>query len=197
MTADNFHHIRIEVAIRRKAVRHALAVRRSCYAAERHLSALPITDGNDHLATHIVAYAHDEPIASARIRWFRDFAKVERSCVERAHRNFRLLRHFSAFIEDHVARKGYDRLLTDAEPTYATMWRRLLGFVQVESKESMTYKGCAEPFVELVKSLAPHPNRLSLEDSTAVLCRIEGRWDAPSRFERMAATPDPSRKTAF
>jgi hypothetical protein len=64
-------------------------------------------DGNDIQATHVVAYARDEPVGALRIRWFKDFAKLERSAFRRSHRNPRCLRLAAQFVFGHIARKGY------------------------------------------------------------------------------------------
>ncbi len=141
-------------------------------------------DGNDYQATHIIAYAADEPIGAARLRWFRDFAKMERTCFRKEHRGPHILQLCSHFIFDHVARKGYERLITHAKPKYARLWRRVLGFVPAEGKEPMYFDGDDEPYLELVKYLDPHPRLISDQESVAVLFRVEGQWDNPSRFER-------------
>jgi hypothetical protein len=151
---------------------------------EQGVAATQTFDGNDYQATHFVGYAHDDPIASARVRWFRDFAKMERTCVRIGHRDPRLLKRFSQFVFNHVARKGHDQLMTHAKPAYARMWRRILGFVQVEDKEPMFFEGDSEPYIELVKVLQPHPRLISPRESIAVLFRVEGHWDTPSKFER-------------
>lgn len=179
-----YNHIRVEIVTRYDQLLHAFAVRGICFMEEHGVPALQNYDGNDLQATHVVAYAHDEPIASARLRWFRDFAKMERSCVRKSHRDPRILKHFSQFIYDHVARKGYERLITHAKPAYARMWRRTLGFLPVEGKAPMSFDGDDEPYMELVKFLDPHPKMISERESIATLFRVEGHWDTPSKFER-------------
>lgn len=182
----NYNHVRVEIVTQYEQLLHAFAVRSICFMEEHGVPALQTYDGNDYQATHVVAYAHDEPIATARLRWFHDFAKMERSCVRKEYRSPGILKYFSQFIYDHVARKGYDRLITHAKPKYARMWRTVLGFVQVE-KEPMYFDGDNEPYLELVKILEPHQRPISERESVAVLFRVEGQWDTPSRFEPRSA----------
>lgn len=183
---SNYNHVRVEIVTRYEQLLHAFAVRSICFMEEHGVPALQTYDGNDYQATHVIAYAHDEPIATARLRWFRDFAKMERTCFRKEHRGPRILQYCSQYIFDHVARKGYDRLITHAKPKYARMWRGVLGFVEVE-KEPLYFEGDNEPYLELVKVLDPHPRPISEQASVAVLFRVEGQWDAPSSFEVRSA----------
>jgi hypothetical protein len=108
---------------------------------------------------------------------------MERTCFRKEHRGPRVLQYCSQFIFGHVAQKGYDRLITHAKPKYARMWRGVLGFVPVEGKEPMYFDGETEPYLELVKFLDPHPQPITEQASIAVLFRVEGQWNMPSRFE--------------
>jgi hypothetical protein len=183
---EGFNHIRVEVVTKYDQLLHALAVRAICFMEEHGVPATQNFDGNDYQATHFVAYANDEPIASARLRWFGDFAKMERSCIRKAYRDPRILKHFAQYIYEHVARKGYSKIITHAKPAYAVMWRRALGFAVVEDKAPMSFDGDREPYLELVKHLEPHPRRISSSEDIAVLFRVEGQWDTPSQFEHVS-----------
>ena len=82
---------------------------------------------------------------------------------------------------DHVARKGYDKVITHAQPKYARLWRIILGFRNAEGKKPVYFEGHEEPYIELVKDLTPPPNAISESTDATVLFRTEGFWDAPSR----------------
>src|SRR4051794_24719610 len=47
-------------------------------------------DGNDFSATHLIGYVGNEPAACLRVRYFADFAKIERLAVRREFRTTRL-----------------------------------------------------------------------------------------------------------
>ena len=175
--------IRVEIVKNEEQLRHAYAVRAICFMEENGVLAKQAFDGNDLQATHFVAYADDEPIGSLRIRWFRDFAKMERSAFRKAWRHPRNIKQVADVVFAHIARKGYTRLLTHAQPVYARLWRTALGFRIVEGKPPVYFAGHDEPYVELVKTLAPPANAITPDTDPSVLFRVEGEWDAASKFE--------------
>jgi hypothetical protein len=161
---------------------HALAVRAICFLEQGNTTYQQAIDGNDYQATHIVAYAGSEPIGATRIRWFRDFAKIERTAFRPDYRSVRILKLCSDFIFSHVARKGYDRLITHAEPNYARVWEMVLGFERIESRPEVRFEN-HEPMVELVKRLAPVVDVVTASSDPTVLFRIEGHWEKPHACE--------------
>lgn len=180
LRSDN--DIRMEVVSSAEQFMHAIAVRAICFMEDTGLSADQAIDGNDYQATHILAYAKQEPIGATRIRWFRDFAKIERTAFRPAYRSARILKQCSYFIFDHVARKGYQLLVTHAEPKYARVWEMVLGFERVEGRPPVVTEG-HDPYVEMIKRLSPPPDAITLESDPKVLFRIEGHWDKPGAFE--------------
>jgi hypothetical protein len=94
-----------------------------------------------------------------------------------------VLRTVADFSFDHVARKGYDKVITHAQPKYARLWRMVLGFRNAEGKKPVYFEGHDEPYIELVKELTPPPNAISERTDASILFRTEGYWDAPSEFE--------------
>jgi hypothetical protein len=186
ITPDH-NQIRCEVVTTYEQLLHAYAIRSICFIEEHGDSARQQFDGNDYQATHMVAYAGDEPVGTLRVRWFKDFAKIERSSFRQAYRDIRVLKIVSDFAFDHVARKGYDKVITHAQPKYARLWKMVLGFRNVEGKKPVYFEGHGEPYIELVKELTPPPNAISERTDGNVLFRTEGYWDAPSVFETVAA----------
>ena len=57
-----------------------------------------IFDGNDYQATHVIVYSGDEPIGTLRIRWFKDFAKFERTAFRKAYRNIHVLKRLRILV---------------------------------------------------------------------------------------------------
>ena len=161
---------------------HALAIRSICAFEESGLTVAQAFDGNDFQATHIVAYSDDEPIGATRLRWFKDFAKIERTGFRRAYRSARILKQCSEFIFNHVAQKGYAYLLTHAEPKYALVWKRVLGFREVAGRP-VVQTGDHEPYLELVKELSVPSDAISLQSEPKLFFRTEGFWHVPSAFE--------------
>jgi hypothetical protein len=133
--SDN--EIDIQVVTTAEQFMHAIAVRAICFMEETGLSVSQTIDGNDYQATHFVIYAKREPIGATRLRWFRDFAKIERTGFRPAYRNIRILKRTGDVIFRHVAMKGYQLLVTHAEPKYASLWERMLGFERVAGRPTV------------------------------------------------------------
>jgi hypothetical protein len=185
--SDNAIHksnnaIRVSVVTNSEQLLHAQAVRSICFMEETGLPARRAFDGNDFQATHIIIYYGEEPIGSSRIRWFNGFAKIERTGFRKDYRNVRVLKQTADFIFDHVARKGYSRLVTLAQPKYAAVWIRVLGFVKLNDRPPIL-SGDGEPFLELVKDLSVPTDAISIDTDPGVLLRVEGSWHVPSPFE--------------
>lgn len=181
---DRHHNaIRVKIVTTHEELLHAYAIRAICFMEEHGVPARQTYDGNDCQATHIIVYDGEEPIGTARLRWFKDFAKVERTSFRQAWRNPRTIKLCADFMFDHIARKGYERVITHAKPMYARLWRQLLGFKLAPGKAPLQFKGHDEPYLELVKELAPPPDAITIETDVAILFRTEGSWDVPSEFE--------------
>jgi len=175
--------IRVIVVTTPEQFMHAMAVRSICFMADENAYSFEqAIDGNDYQATQILVYKGNEPIGSARVRWFRDFAKIERTAFRPGHRNTRNITYAARFIFEHVAKKGYEQVMTHAEPKFAVVWERILGFKRVEDKPEFTVEG-HEPFVELIKTLTPADDAISVRSDARVLFRIEGEWDRSSILE--------------
>lgn len=174
--------LRLELVDTFEKYQHALAIRAICFMEAAGLDVELALDTNDFHATHIVAYVGVEPIGALRIRWFKDFAKIERTAFRQAYRHPRYIRKMAKFAFDFIARKGFDRVITHAKPRYAKLWTTLLAF-QDTGKPPATYKGHEEPYIELILHLTPPDNAITLDASANVLFRPEGKWDSPSVLE--------------
>jgi len=181
--ASGDNQIRAEIVTTYQQLLHAYAVRSICFMEEHGVAAQHEFDGNDYQATHVIVYSGDEPIGTLRIRWFKNFAKFERTAFRKAHRNTRVLKAAADFAFDHVARKGFDRVITHSQPKYARLWRIILGFRNAEGKKPVYFEGHNEPYIELIKELTPPPDAISENTDSVVLFRTEGFWDAPSKYE--------------
>lgn len=175
--------LRVEIVKTMEQLQHAYTIRAICFMEENGVAAGQSFDGNDLQATHIIAYMGEEPIGALRIRWFSDFAALERTAFRKAYRSPRILKAAAPFIFGHIARKGYTRVVTHAAPLYARLWCSLLGFKRVPGKEPVFFAGHGEPYVELVKELDVPSNAISLETDPTILFRTEGEWDIASKYE--------------
>lgn len=175
--------IRVEIVTTQEQLQHAYTIRAICFMEENGVAAGQSFDGNDLQATHVIVYAGQEPIGALRIRWFKDFAEIERSAFRKAYRNPRHLKTVAEFVFKHIARKGYSRVVTHAAPIYARLWERLLGFKQVAEKPPVVFAGHPEPYIELIKELDVPENAITLATDPTIMFRTEGEWDIASQYE--------------
>jgi len=124
---DNSHlrrrgrEISVGVARSFEDMMRVVTIRSSVYISEQSCPYDEEFDGNDFSATHLIGYVGEEPAACLRIRYFADFAKVERLAVRREFRKTRLSFQIAKAAIELCRAKGYRRI-------YAHAQKRLLNF---------------------------------------------------------------------
>lgn len=180
--ADVGHNsFRVEVVKNMEQLIQIFALRAICFMEDTGLPFDHAFDGNDLQATHVVGYDGIEPIAALRIRWFKDFAKIERTAFRKSHRSITYIKLMANFTFAHIARKGYPVAITHASPIFARLWRMHFGFRNVPGKPPVEYHG--EKYVELVRPLDVPSDAIKSDTDIAVLFRTEGEWDTPAKYE--------------
>jgi predicted GNAT family N-acyltransferase len=170
-----------------------VAIRAAVFLAEQSCPYEEEFDGNDFCALHLIASVRGEPAACLRIRFFADFAKLERLAVRHEFRRsvlafeivragIRLSRH-----------KGYTRIYGHAQDRLVPFWSR---FGARPMRPARPIKFSDYSYVEMLLETEPDPQALSLADDPYVLIRPEGYWDEPGPLERSAGRPvtSPHRK---
>ncbi|WP_244492373.1 hypothetical protein [Aureimonas sp. AU12] len=174
--------IRCQIATMPEHIRDSMIMRSICFVQEHGIAPNFIFDGNDHQATHVVFYDGDEPIGSLRIRWFAEFAKYERTCFREAYRHPSVLKRCIRMTFEHVARKGYAKVMTQAEPRLARLWTILFKGEFIDT-QPVQIPGHGEPYLSVIGAIDRHPCAITPESDSALLLRIEGEWDRPTAFE--------------
>lgn len=181
MTATVGHNsLRAEVVTTMEQLVQVFALRSLGFLEETELPFDHAYDGNDLQATHLIVYHHSEPVGTMRIRWFKDFAKLERTFFRKSHRGIPNIKVLLDFAFAHIARKGYTMAITHSSPVYARLWRMHFGFQSV-AKEPVRYHN--ETYYELVKYLDVPADAIVPETSAKMLFRVEGKWDEPAKYE--------------
>lgn len=140
----------------------ALSVRGEVYVGEQGYAYDEEFDGGDLAgATHFVASIGGDPVGACRVRWFADFAKLERVAVKRALRSGRVPRALWRATADLAARKGYRVMLGHIERSLLPFWRRTAGFEERAARP--TYMLAGREFVEAIAALPRHPDAINLE----------------------------------
>jgi len=80
-------HVHVGVARSIEDMAKVFSVRSATFQAEQACPYEEEFDGNDFCATQLLAYVGDDPAACIRIRYFGDFAKLERLAIRREYRS--------------------------------------------------------------------------------------------------------------
>src|SRR6266853_2324589 len=79
-------------------------------------------DGNDFTATHLIGYVGSEPAGCLRIRYFSDFAKLERLVVRKEFRSIGLGRQIVRAGVELCEMKGYGRIHAYSQKRLVKFW---------------------------------------------------------------------------
>ena len=161
----------------------AMALRALIFMADQHCPYSEEFDGNDLTANHVLLKVDGEPAATCRIRWFADFAKIERSCIHPDHRSVKLLRALLNEAFEYCRRKGYRKVISYTQAHRARQWRAF-GFRLRDHRPPFCFSDYE--YVEFEADLQPHPDALTSEAPAWLLNRPEGAWDQPGVLERSA-----------
>ena len=139
-------------------------------------------DGNDLCgATHLLLRWGREPVGVVRLRWFGEFAKLERLAVRKEHRGGPALLLLCRAAFELSARKGYRRLIGHAQVRGEAFWKRYFKGRPRAGRAVFNFSGYAyrEMEFDLVATGAP----VGLASAPMVLLRPEGDWDRPGVLE--------------
>ena len=164
------------------------AIRAVVYMGEQVCPFAEEFDGNDfNGATHLIARVGGEPVGVMRLRWFADFAKIERFAVLKAHRGGDAARALFHAGYDLAARKGYRRVLGYVQARLAPFMRRV-GGVSVRPGRPRFVVSDHE-YVEVERRLTPTPDAITIDSDPLVMLRPEGAWDLPGVLDRSTDRP--------
>jgi predicted GNAT family N-acyltransferase len=163
----------------------APAVRRQCPFEEEF-------DGNDFSATHLICHRGHEPVGCMRIRYFADFAKLERLAVRNESRNSGIAGQIVDAAVELCRKKGYRVLYAHSQKRLLKFWEQR-GFERMPGTREFAFSDF--DYVEVKLETEKHPQRITLGEDPYVLIRPEGQWDVPGILELSAgrgAAPRPS-----
>jgi predicted GNAT family N-acyltransferase len=155
-------------------LQQAFAVRALVYIGEQNCPWLEEFDGNDFSATQVLGTIDGEPVATARVRWFAGFAKLERLAIRAEHRGLGHGHALLRFLLDLCRKKGFSRLYLHAQARLERFYAGY-GFARVGQPFVFSDYG----YLEMVAELDDAGSILTLDDGPFVLNRPEGRWSEP------------------
>jgi len=130
--------------------------------------------------THILGFVGDEPAGCTRLRFFADFAKIERLAVRKEFRHTRLAVQLARASIELARMKGY-RVLYSHVQKHMINFNARFGFRILEGRPEFTFSDF--DYVEMVAHVEPHPDAITLGTDPYKVIRPEGRWHVPGVLE--------------
>jgi len=159
----------------------AVAIRGAVYIGEQQCPYEEEFDGNDFSATHLIGYVANEPAGCMRIRYFADFAKVERLVVRKEFRSSGLARQIVRAGVELCEMKGYEQVYVYAQKRLVNFWAKS-GFRLPANARELVFSDF--DYVEMICDAQRSPQAISAETDPYVIIRPEGSWQAPGILER-------------
>jgi predicted GNAT family N-acyltransferase len=173
----------INVARTFEDLSRVIALRSAVYIGEQDCPYDEEFDGNDLAATHLLAYIGDEPAGCLRVRFFADFAKLERLVIRKEFRKSRAAFQLVNAGLKLCQKKGYRRAYGHSQTRLVNFWGRF-GFRTFEGAQSFVFSDF--DYVELAADIEPDPEAVRIGSDPYVIIRPEGRWHTPGILERSA-----------
>jgi predicted GNAT family N-acyltransferase len=137
-------------------------------------------DGNDFSATHMIGYVGNEPAGCLRIRYFSDFAKLERLVVRKEFRSSGLARELVSAGVEFCRTKGYTRMCTYAQKRLVKFWGKC-GFSIADTPRELVFSDF--DYVEMICDVKRAATTVSFETDPYVVIRPEGSWQKTGILE--------------
>jgi len=175
--------VTIEVVRSMDEMARVIAIRGAIYMAEQRCPFEEEFDGNDFTATHLICHKDREPVGCIRIRYFADFAKLERLAVRHEGRGSGLAGRILDAAIELCRKKGYSVLYAHSQKRFLKVWEQR-GFRRMGARE-LVFSDF--DYVEVKLETQKHPQSITLSDDPYVIIRPEGRWDTPGILEKSAS----------
>lgn len=178
--------ISVTVARSIEDLMRVVVVRSAVFVGEQRCPYREEFDGNDLSGTHLLGYVGHEPAASLRVRYFADFAKLERLAVRSEFRGRRVAKLIMRAAIALCQMKGYSRIYGQSERSMID-WYAQFGFRVPNSARSLVFS--EYDFVEIALDSPRDSNAITMESDPYVIIRPEGRWHAQGILEQSSARP--------
>ena len=163
----------------------AFSIRTAVYMCEQACPYDEEFDGNDLNATHLVAELDGEPVATLRMRWFADFAKLERVSILPKARRQSVVHVLVAHAFEIAARKGYSRMIAQIQSRLWPMWSNVMECELRPGRRAFSFSDF--DYVEIDIHLAEHPQKLTEDTDPFQIIRPEGHWDQAGILDQSRA----------
>lgn len=170
------------------------AIRSAVYLAEQDCPIDEEFDGNDLVAAHFIGFVGSEPAGCLRVRFFGDFAKVERLAVRHQYRRTRIAFKLVQQSVEYIRRKGFRRIYGQAQDRLVPFCAHF-GAKPIPNGRKLTFSDFS--YTEMLLEVEPLADAITLQSDPYVIIRPEGEWDFPGVLDRSAsrAVTSPLRQT--
>ena len=180
---SNKTNYRFKVADSLNDMMKVIAIRSAVYLSEQECPYEEEFEGNDFCALHLIGFAGDEPAACLRLRFFAGFAKFERLAVRHEYRQSTLAFKLARAAIELSRKKGYQKIYGHVQDKVVNFWLRF-GGQRMEKEYKLVFSDFS--YTEMLLTVEPHPEPLSVDSDPYVLLRTEGAWNETSILEKSA-----------
>jgi predicted GNAT family N-acyltransferase len=156
------------------------AIRAAVYLAEQDCPIEEEFDGNDLVAAHFIGFIGAEPAACLRVRFFGEFAKIERLAVRHQFRRSRISFKLVQASLDYLRRKGFKKAYGHAQDRLVNFWAHF-GAKPLGHNRKLTFSDFS--YTEMVLDLEPDADAITLDSDPYMIIRPEGDWERPGALE--------------
>ncbi|HUJ02936.1 MAG TPA: GNAT family N-acetyltransferase [Rhizomicrobium sp.] len=175
------------VAATPDAIAKVFALRSAVFMTEQVCPYDEEFDGNDFCAaTHILGTVNGEPAGVLRVRFFADFAKIERLAVLPRFRHSLIAKLIVEKGIEICRRKGYRTLYGHAQKRLTRFWEKF-GFRPMAKNFPLVYSD--HEYVEMQADVEPGTDAITIMSDPYLIVRPEGHWDAPGPLDRSSERP--------
>ena len=186
MTKPGSRAITVRIARDPNDLMLVTAIRSAVYLAEQDCPIEEEFDGNDLVAAHFIGFVGNEPAGCLRVRFFGEFAKVERLAVRHQYRRSRLSFKLVQASVEYVRRKGFKRIYGQAQDRLVDFWAHF-GAKPLGHNRKLTFSDFS--YTEMVLDLEPADDVITLDSDPYMIIRPEGDWDRPGVLDLSASRP--------
>jgi predicted GNAT family N-acyltransferase len=181
-TARRIRNSKYEVRVARNMddLLMVYSIRSAVYIAEQDCPFAEEFDGNDHCATHFLAFTEDEPAGCLRVRFFADFVKFERLAVRKPFRRSTVAFELVHCAVDFVRRKGFRRIYGHAREGLEPFWAHF-GAKPIPGREEFVFSD--HRYTEMLAEYEPLSDEITLAEDPMKILRPEGDWDREGILE--------------
>lgn len=193
---DNIRRATVTIARSFEDLMRVVSIRSAVYIAEQDCPYSEEFDGNDLSATHLIGYIGNEPAGCLRVRYFGEFAKIERLAVRHEFRTSRLAFKLARAGVELCRAKGFRRLYGHSRKDLINFWRRI-GFEPIPNRPDFAFSDVA--YVEITRDIEPYETAVTIGDDPYRIIRPEGRWQTPGILEQSISRgthPERSERTS-